>query len=197
MTPSQIHPESPAAGHDCCAVSAKAQMVNACAAKHGKSSAAGQPAAAHPAHHVHAGASSSHARLTTAATLHCLTGCAIGEWMGLAIGVSLGLYPWATMALATVLGFASGYTLGLWPLVRQGMGWGQAFKTIWLGETISIAAMEFAMNFTDYHVGGVQAASPFAPQFWLGFAAALTAGFGAAWPVNWWLLRSRVKKPCH
>lgn len=135
--------------------------------------------------------------MAASATLHCLTGCAIGEWIGLAIGVTLGLNPWVTMALATALGFVSGYTLGLWPLVKQGMGWGQAFKTIWLGETISIAAMEFAMNFTDYHVGGVQAASLFAPQFWLGFAAALPAGFAVAWPVNWWLLRSNVKKPCH
>ena len=149
------------------------------------------------AHHAHGGGSTSHARLTTSATLHCLTGCAIGEWIGLAIGVSLGLNPWITMGLATVLGFASGYTLGLLPLVRQGQSWAQAFKTIWLGETISIAVMEFAMNFTDYHVGGVQAASILAPQFWLGFLVALPAGFAIAWPVNWWLLRSSVKKPCH
>ncbi len=151
---------------------------------------------AHHAHHSHAG-SGSPASLTTAATLHCLTGCAIGEWVGLVVGVSLGLNPWATMALATGLGFASGYTLGLWPLVRTGLSWAQAFKTIWLGETISIAAMEFAMNFTDYHVGGVQAASLFSLPFWLGYAAALPAGFMVAWPVNWWLLRKNVKQQCH
>lgn len=148
-------------------------------------------------HHGHHGAGLSLPRLTTSATLHCLTGCAIGEWAGLAIGVTLGFNPWATMALATLLGFASGYTLGLWPLVKQGMGWGQAFRTIWIGETISIAVMEFAMNFTDYHVGGVQAASIFAPQFWLGFGLALPAGFAAAWPVNWWLLKRSIKQPCH
>jgi hypothetical protein len=153
--------------------------------------------AAPHAHHGHHGAGLSLPRLTTSATLHCLTGCAIGEWVGLAIGVTLGFNPWATMALATLLGFASGYTLGLWPLVKQGMGWGQAFRTIWIGETISIAVMEFAMNFTDYHVGGVQAASIFAPQFWLGFGLALPAGFAAAWPVNWWLLKRSIKQPCH
>lgn len=158
-------------------------------------------AKAHPQHphanHTHSGANSSLPRLTTAATLHCLTGCAIGELAGLAIGVSMGLNPWATMALATMLGFISGYTLGLWPLVKQGMSWRQAFKTIWMGETISIAAMEFAMNFTDYHVGGVQAVSLLAPQFWLGYLAALPAGFVVAWPVNWWLLHKSVKQPCH
>lgn len=151
----------------------------------------------HPhAHHQGHGATS-HAGLTTAATLHCLTGCAIGEFIGLAIGVSLGLDPWTTMGLATVLGFASGYTLGLWPLVKQGQSWGAAFKTLWLGETISIAVMELVMNFTDYHVGGVTASSVFSAPFWLGFAAALPAGFVAAWPVNWWLLRSNIKQACH
>ena len=199
MKQNHIHSETPAAGGDRCAASAKPQTTeHACATKRGESSNA-EPTSgqAHHAHYSHGGGSSSHAQLTTAATLHCLTGCAIGEWIGLAIGVSLGLNPWATMALATLLGFASGYTLGLWPLVKQGMGWSQAFKTIWLGETISIAAMEFTMNFTDYHVGGVQATSLLAPQFWLGFAAALPAGFVVAWPVNWWLLRRSVKKPCH
>ncbi|MGH8750995.1 MAG: DUF4396 domain-containing protein, partial [Burkholderiales bacterium] len=134
---------------------------------------------------------------TTVATLHCLTGCAIGEWIGLVIGVCLGLNPWVTMALATVLGYVSGFTLGLWPLVKQGQSWGQAFKTIWLGEAISIAVMEIAMNFADYHMGGVQTASMLSAQFWLGYAVALPAGFLAAWPVNWWLLRSNVKQQCH
>ena len=158
---------------------------------------------AHHAHHAHShqhghgAAPASASQLATAATLHCLTGCAIGELAGLAIGVTLGLNPWATMALATVLGFASGYALGLRPLVRQGMTVAAAFKTIWLGETISIAVMEFAMNFADYHVGGVGAASVLAPKFWIGYLVALPAGFVAAWPVNWWLLRNSVKKPCH
>ena len=152
----------------------------------------------HHAHHGHHAAPGGGLRsLTTAATLHCLTGCAIGELAGLMIGVSLGLNPWTTMLLATALGFASGYALGLRPLVKQGMSWRAAFRTIWLGETISIAVMEFAMNFTDYHVGGVTAASVLAPQFWLGYALALPAGFVAAWPVNYWLLRGSVKKPCH
>lgn len=150
----------------------------------------------HHAHHAHGGGQSL-SRLSTSATLHCLIGCAIGELAGLAIGVTLGLNPWSTMTLATILGFASGYTLGLRPLVRQGMGWVQAFRTIWLGETISIAVMEFAMNFTDYHVGGVQTTSVFAPLFWLGYAAALPAGFVAAWPVNYWLLKHSIKQQCH
>lgn len=136
-------------------------------------------------------------RLATSATLHCLTGCAIGELAGLAIGVTLKLNPWTTMTLATLLGFASGYTLGLWPLVQRGATWLGAFRTIWLGETISIAVMELAMNFTDYHIGGVKTASVLTPIFWLGYAAALPAGFIAAWPVNYWLLKRNIKRHCH
>lgn len=157
-------------------------------------------AGAHPhghGHHHGHGGSSSQAGLTTSATLHCLTGCAIGELAGLMIGVTLGLNPWATMALATALGFVSGFVLGLLPLVRRGMSWRQAFATLWLGEAISISVMEFAMNFTDYHVGGVTAGSILEPMFWLGYAVALPAGFVAAWPVNYWLLRREIKKPCH
>lgn len=152
---------------------------------------------AHHAHHRHGSGAPSLPRLTTDATIHCLAGCAVGEFIGLAIGVSLGFNPWVTIAFATVLGFASGYTLGLWPLVRRGLGWAQAFRTIWIGETFSIAVMELAMNLTDYHVGGVQTVSVLSIRFWLGYAAALPAGFVAAWPVNYWLLKRGIKQECH
>jgi hypothetical protein len=151
----------------------------------------------HSHHAAHAPGPTSNARLATHATLHCLTGCAIGELAGLMIGVSLGLGVWLTMALATLLAFISGYTLGLLPLVRLGKTWSEAFKIIWLGETISIAVMELVMNFTDYHVGGVQVDSIFHFRFWLGFLLALPAGFLAAWPVNYWLLNRNFKQPCH
>ena len=167
--------------------------------------AAGRPAADHTAPiashaaHGHHGADTplSLPSLATSATVHCLTGCAIGELAGLAIGVTLGLGPWLTIALATSLGFASGYALGLWPLVRRGMTWRGAFRAIWLGETISIGMMELAMNFTDYHVGGIHAASLAEPVFWAGYAAAVAAGFVAAWPVNYWLLKRNIKDACH
>ena len=154
-------------------------------------------APSHHAVHEHGNDTSRIVTLTTQATLHCLTGCAIGELAGLTIGVSLGLNPWTIMALATFLGFVSGYTLGLVPLVREGHGWLEAFRIIWLGETISIAVMELVMNFTDYHVGGVQVGSIFHVRFWLGYLLALPAGFVAAWPVNYWLLKRNLKKPCH
>lgn len=152
----------------------------------------------HPASHAdHGGQQPSDFRLAAQATIHCLIGCAIGELAGLAIGVTLGLHPMATMALATVLALISGYTGGLIPLVKVGHTWLGAFKTIWLGETISIIVMEIVMNFTDYHVGGVQAASVLEPIFWIGFLVALPAGYLVALPVNFWLLKRKIKSHCH
>lgn len=146
---------------------------------------------------IHGHTTGSPSQLATHVTLHCLVGCAIGEFVGLAIGVSLGLAPWATILLAVVLGFASGYLLGLWPLVRAGRTWGEAFKLIWLGETISIAVMEIVMNVVDYSLGGAHANSVFSSQFWVGYLLALPAGFIAAWPVNYWLLSREIKRSCH
>lgn len=148
----------------------------------------------HHSHHAHAGSQS---WLAARATLHCLTGCVIGEVAGLMIGISLGLHPYATMALATGLAYVSGFSLGLLPVMReQNKSFVEAFKLIWLGEAVSIGVMEIAMNATDYWVGGMNAASVFHLSFWIGLGAAIPAGFLAAWPVNAWLL-SRDLKNCH
>ena len=168
---------------------------NACCAHDDAAHVADNRHAAHA--HAGQGGAGSPAALATAATLHCLTGCVIGEVAGLAIGVSLGLPVWATIALATGLAYVSGFVLGLRPLVKRGMSVVQAFRTIWLGEAISIGVMEIAMNFADYHMGGMSAASILDPMFWRGIAVAVPAGFIAAWPVNWWLLRRQIKQPCH
>lgn len=144
--------------------------------------------------HGHAG----HPLATSAsATLHCLSGCVIGEVAGLAIGVTLGFSVWATIALATALAYLSGFTLGVIPVMRrQKKSFLGALKVIWIGEAVSIGVMEIAMNAADYAAGGMQAGSVFSSAFWIGIAAAVPAGFLAAWPVNWWLLR-RDLKACH
>jgi len=148
------------------------------------------------AHHHRQGSSHPFV-LSASATLHCLTGCVIGEVAGLAIGVTLGLGVWPTIALATVLAYISGFTLGALPVMRrQSKTLWQALKVIWIGEAVSIGVMEIAMNAADYYVGGMEAESVLAPVFWYGIAAAVPAGFVAAWPVNWWLLERDLKK-CH
>ena len=131
------------------------------------------------------------------ATLHCLTGCVIGEAAGLFIGVSLGIGVFWTIVLAFGLAYVSGFTLALFPLIRKaGLDLKGAMRVVWLGELVSITVMEIAMNGADYWVGGVQASSVLAPIFWIGLGVAIVVGFLAAWPVNHWLLKKELKS-CH
>ena len=145
-------------------------------------------------HHGHGGGP---LRTSAQATLHCLTGCVIGEVVGLAIGVSLGLGIWPTIILATALAYLTGITLGLLPVMKsRGVGLIDAFRIIWIGEVISIGVMEIVMNFVDYQMGGMAAPSIASWMFWRGILLAVPAGFLAAWPVNYWLLKRELKS-CH
>jgi len=149
----------------------------------------------HSAHHGHASGGS----LVTSfhATVHCLTGCVIGEVAGLMIGVTLGLPAWATIALATGLAYLSGMTLGVVPVMRrERLGFLAALRIIWIGEAISIGVMELVMNWVDYEMGGMAAPSVASWMFWRGIVFAVPAGFIAAWPVNYWLLKRNLKA-CH
>jgi hypothetical protein len=151
---------------------------------------------AHHHHHHHAQRGGPW-RLAAQATLHCLTGCVIGEVAGLAIGVTIGLPAWQTIVLATLLSYASGIILGLLPVMRdRALSALAALRIIWVGEVVSIGVMELAMNFADYQLGGMGAPSILSWMFWRGILAAVPAGFLAAWPVNYWLLR-RDLKSCH
>ena len=154
-----------------------------------------QPAHFAHAHHGHVGGGAF--KTSAQATVHCLTGCVIGEVAGLMIGVSLGIGVWPTIILATILSYVSGMTLGLVPVMRnQNVGLLQALRIIWIGEVISIGVMEIVMNFVDYHMGGMAAPSIASWMFWRGLVLAVPAGFLAAWPVNYWLLK-RELKACH
>jgi len=147
------------------------------------------------AHHGHGGGGA--LRTSAQATLHCLTGCVIGEVAGLLIGVTIGLSPAPLIVLATALSYLSGITLGLLPVMRnQQVGLLAALRIIWIGEVISIGVMEIVMNFVDYQLGGMGAKSVGTWMFWRGLAIAVPAGFLAAWPVNYWLLK-RELKACH
>ena len=136
-------------------------------------------------------------RTSAAATLHCLTGCAIGEVLGLMIGVSLQLGVTYTIALAVFLAFVIGISLAVIPLIRdQKLSWFNALRVVWIPEIISISVMELAMNWVDLYVGGIEAHSVFSSIFWIGILVAIPAGFLAAWPVNYVLLRMHLKS-CH
>ena len=148
-------------------------------------------------HRGHGHASHGSWRTAAHSTIHCLTGCVIGEVAGLLIGVGLGLAAWQTILLATILSYGSGITLGLLPVMKgQGVGIAQAFRIIWVGEVISIGVMELVMNFVDYRMGGMNSGAILSWMFVRGLVFAIPAGFLAAWPVNYWLIK-REMKACH
>lgn len=156
----------------------------------------GESASIH-AHHG-GGAKIGRWRLAAQSTQHCLTGCIIGEVAGLAIGIEAGLSIAATIILATTLAYISGFTLGLLPVMKsRGLSLLAAFKLIWLGEAISIGVMEIVMNAVDYQMGGMAATTALSWPFARGLLVAVPAGFLAAWPVNYWLLKREIKTPCH
>jgi hypothetical protein len=126
--------------------------------------------------------------IAASATLHCLTGCAIGEIAGLMIGTAVGLSNLQTMALAIGLAFVFGYALSSLPLVGAGMGLGQALKLVLAADTISIIVMEIVDNAVMAAIPGAMDAGLVDPVFWLGMMIALSAAFLAAFPVNRYLI---------
>ena len=126
--------------------------------------------------------------MAASATLHCLTGCAIGEIAGLIIGTAIGLSNVATIALAIGLAFLFGYTLSTLPLVKAGLGFFGALGVVLAADTLSIATMELVDNAVMAAIPGAMDAGLSNPVFWLGMMVALTAAFIAAYPVNRYLL---------
>ena len=142
------------------------------------------PGAGHGSHHD---MGSSNA-MAVSATLHCLTGCAIGEILGLMIGTALGLGNLSTIAVAIGLAFVFGYSLSTLPLLRAGLGVGAALTVVLAADTLSIATMEVVDNLVMAVIPGAMDAGLVNPVFWLSMMLALTVAFFAAWPVNRHLL---------
>lgn len=127
--------------------------------------------------------------MAASATLHCLTGCAIGEIAGLVIGAAAGLGNGWTIVVSIALAFVFGFSLSSLPLLRAGLGLGAALSVVVAADTLSIATMEVADNVVVALVPGAMDAGLVDAVFWLSMAVALTAAFAAAFPVNRALLR--------
>lgn len=126
--------------------------------------------------------------MALSATLHCLTGCAIGEIAGLMIGTAIGLSAGWTVVLAVGLAFLFGYALSTLPLVKAGLGLGAALTVVLAADTLSIATMEVVDNAVMAMIPGAMDAGLVNPVFWVSMMIALTAAFAAAYPVNKYLL---------
>lgn len=127
--------------------------------------------------------------MALSATLHCLTGCAIGEIIGVTIGTHTGMAPHQTVILASVLSFISGYAVSTWPIVRAGIPFLKAFRLVFAADTLSILAMTIADNLLLLVIPGAMDKNLANPVYWLSRVIALTAAFLAAYPVNSYLLK--------
>jgi hypothetical protein len=127
-------------------------------------------------------------RVAFSATVHCLTGCAIGEVLGMIIGTALGWSNLATIALAIGLAFFFGYTLTSLPLLRSGMALAAVVPVALASDTVSITIMEIVDNAIILIVPGAMDAELDDVLFWGTLAVALLIAGAAAYPVNRWLL---------
>jgi hypothetical protein len=122
------------------------------------------------------------------ATVHCLTGCAIGEVLGLVISTALGWHDLPSILLAVVLAFIFGYGLTMRPLLSSGLPFRTAVRTALAADTVSIAVMEIMDNAIVVAVPGAMAAGLFDGLFWGSLTLSLVVAFLVAWPVNRWLI---------
>jgi hypothetical protein len=127
--------------------------------------------------------------LALSATLHCLTGCAIGEVAGMVIGTALGWSEWATVALAVTLAFLFGYTLTSVPLLRAGLALSAVIPIALAADTLSIAIMEVVDNAIMLAIPGAMEAGLDNELFWGSLSVALAIAGFAAYPVQRWLLK--------
>jgi hypothetical protein len=122
------------------------------------------------------------------ATLHCLTGCAIGEVLGMVLGTWWGWSEWATVALAVALAFFFGYLLTYVSVRRHGASRRDGVRLALAADTVSITTMEILDNAIMLVVPGAMMAGLASFLFWGSLAAALTIAFVLTVPINYWLI---------
>jgi hypothetical protein len=122
--------------------------------------------------------------MAASATLHCLTGCAIGEILGMVIGSSLGLHNLGTVLLSVALAFVFGYSFTMRPVLRAGVALTAALGVAFAADTVSIAVMEVTDNAVMLAVPGAIDAGVSDVLFWLSLAFSLFVAFVITTPVN-------------
>lgn len=153
----------------------------------------------HQSHDGHAGHGDPHAHhghgtgrvswsMAAQATLHCLTGCAIGEVLGMIVGTAFGWGNMPTMVLAIVLAFFFGYTLTLRGILKAGVDFKTAFKVALAADTLSIAVMEVIDNGVIALWPGAMDAHLSDALFWITLAISLLVAFVLTTPVNKWMI---------
>jgi hypothetical protein len=126
--------------------------------------------------------------MAVTATLHCLTGCAIGEVLGMVIGTALGWSTLPVVILSIALAFLFGYSLTMRPVLRAGVAFRTAVGVALAADTVSIAVMEIVDNAFIVAVPGAMDAGLTSALFWGSLAASLAIAFVVTVPVNKWTI---------
>ncbi|MBF8186190.1 DUF4396 domain-containing protein [Nonomuraea sp. K274] len=126
--------------------------------------------------------------VAVSATLHCLTGCAIGEVLGMVIATALGWHNLPSIVLAVVLAFVFGYALTLRGLFRAGVDWRTALRLALAADTLSILVMEIVDNGVMLVIPGAMDAGLASVLFWGALAFSLLVAFLVTTPINKWVI---------
>jgi hypothetical protein len=137
---------------------------------------------------MHSDAHQNSWNVAISATLHCLTGCAIGEVLGMILATALGLGNLSSIVLAVVLAFVFGYALTMRPLLPN-MGVRRAASLAFASDTVSITTMEIMDNLFILAVPGALAAGLADGLFWWSLIVSLVVAFLVTVPVNRWLIQ--------
>lgn len=137
---------------------------------------------------MHQGSSDSAHRLALSATVHCVTGCSIGEILGMVIGTAAGWSNWATVVVAVILAFFFGYLLTVIPLRRAGIPWSRTLRMASAADTASITTMEIIDNAIMLVIPGAMEAGLGDALFWGSLLLALAVAGLAVYPVNRYLI---------
>jgi hypothetical protein len=137
--------------------------------------------------HAHQGSLNS---LAASATNHCLTGCVLGEIVGMVVATALGWGNVASIVLAIGFAFLFGYSLTSVPLIRASLPFAAIVPIALAADTVSIAIMELIDNLTVIVVPGALEAGLTDARFWL----PLIGGFVIAWPFAFAVNRALIRR---
>lgn len=127
-------------------------------------------------------------KTAASATLHCLTGCAIGEVAGMIISSALGWAAFASILISIILAFFFGYALSMRPLLKADLGFKKSLRISLISDTASISVMELTDNAFILLVPGAIYAGLNTGLFWISLGVSLIVAFAAAFPVNRYLI---------
>jgi Domain of unknown function (DUF4396) len=128
--------------------------------------------------------------LAVSATTHCLTGCAIGEFSGMALATAFGWGDVAQIALAVGLAYMFGFGLTAMPLVRAGLAAAVVVSTALAADTVSITIMEAIDNLIVVLIPDAMEAGLTDPLFY----GSIALGFAIAYPFAFWANRYMIAR---